>query len=488
MINLPESTKTFDFRPEVELLQVLARGSLKQNLPKAVRLWVILRSLYGDETDPVKVSLDETFTYSNWRDQFFTQPEFHREDKLPESHDPNCACAKHLSDWLFQTEVGVHPDQWRRAFLKLYPMELAELESLLSADELATPQSSAQKKTHRLFAMTRKNLQNDFKALVQMGWLRTTNAPDDLSKKPKMLYQKVQQFPQVVMSSESQHPEAREGVVRNVIQNDLVDFFEDFAYEINGQQRFFLEIDYIVHRQFSKRIHALRQQLKEIWQRIPVLPAQIQYVSARNFQNHQDEGESHIIYPVCLYYSHRAPYLFAYGQTPRDEAQIDWYDFRLDRIKDLQILDWKQVSTADFNLEICELKTPQMIDAMRGEAWGFDFYKPQAVLLIRFDRYFHNRYVEGTERNELFKQIPVQQAQSLVNHAVLKPEQRQKLLKVLQGRSQDVYCRLNYRQDDYNVIMRLRAWGPQVEVLLPWDLRELMARDIQNTWKLYQDE
>lgn len=146
MINLPESTKTFDFRPEVELLQVLARGSLKQNLPKAVRLWVILRSLYGDETDPVKVSLDETFTYSNWRDQFFTQPEFHREDKLPESHDPNCACAKHLSDWLFQTEVGVHPDQWRRAFLKLYPMELAELESLLSADELATPQSSAQKR------------------------------------------------------------------------------------------------------------------------------------------------------------------------------------------------------------------------------------------------------------------------------------------------------------------------------------------------------
>jgi len=32
-------------RPHVELLQWLARGSLKQNLLRAIRLWVWLRSL-----------------------------------------------------------------------------------------------------------------------------------------------------------------------------------------------------------------------------------------------------------------------------------------------------------------------------------------------------------------------------------------------------------------------------------------------------------
>lgn len=35
--------------PQIELLQWLARGSLKQNLLRAIRLWVWLRSLYGSE-------------------------------------------------------------------------------------------------------------------------------------------------------------------------------------------------------------------------------------------------------------------------------------------------------------------------------------------------------------------------------------------------------------------------------------------------------
>ncbi|MCY7272937.1 MAG: hypothetical protein LH702_04105 [Phormidesmis sp. CAN_BIN44] len=48
--------------------------------------------------------------------------------------------------------------------------------------------------------------------------------------------------------------------------------------------------------------------------------------------------------------------------------------------------------------------------------------------------------------------------------------------------AQEVYYRLN----DRNVLMRLRAWGANVEVLLPWSLRVQMAEDVQDTWKLYQ--
>lgn len=46
--------------PSVELLQWLARGSLKQNLARAVRLWVWLRLLYGDESE--RLDLPDSFT------------------------------------------------------------------------------------------------------------------------------------------------------------------------------------------------------------------------------------------------------------------------------------------------------------------------------------------------------------------------------------------------------------------------------------------
>ncbi|NES67198.1 MAG: TIGR03985 family CRISPR-associated protein [Okeania sp. SIO2D1] len=84
---------------------------------------------------------------------------------------------------------------------------------------------------------------------------------------------------------------------------------------------------------------SFREKLKEIWHSQPIPPIKITYVSARNFQDRQDDEEDYIVYPVCLYYSQRAPYLFAYGQTLKDYSgtRIDWYDYRLDRIKSLEV-------------------------------------------------------------------------------------------------------------------------------------------------------
>lgn len=86
------------------------------------------------------------------------------------------------------------------------------------------------------------------------------------------------------------------------------------------------------------------------------------------------------------------------------------------------------------------------------------------MLLIRFDRYFHNLYIQGTEREKLFQNISYKQAQSLINNSKDKLEQKQQLLRVLKSRSpDDIYCRINYRKDDYNIIMRLRAWGQKLK-------------------------
>jgi len=66
-------------------------------------------------------------------------------------------------------------------------------------------------------------------------------------------------------------------------------------------------------------------------------------------------------------------------------------------------------------------------------------------------------------------------------------EEKSQLLKVFYSRSpEDIYCRVNYRTDDNNVVMRLRAWGANVEVFLPWSLRSQMAKDIEDIRKLYQ--
>ncbi|MCL1475009.1 TIGR03985 family CRISPR-associated protein [Argonema antarcticum] len=486
------SGKTFDFQPTVELLQVLARGSLRQNLPKAVRLWVILRSLYGDETDPIRLQLNKKFTYSDWNKLFFTQTDTdHKDYKIPLAHDPQCPCAKTIRDWLFNPDSGMNAEEWQCRFLNLYPMTGQDLDNLLSFGII--PQAEKNRKNQkrlpsgRLFAITSKNIQYDFKALVEMGWLQAQAIKEGQGKKFKIVYSLVKDFPQVAIYPENAILAPGTTVVRNALANDLADFFEDFGQKINGEQRFFLDIEYIVHRQFCQQINTLRKQLKSIWHQPQIPPVKITYVSAKNYQNYHDRGEEYIVYPVCIYYSHRAPYLFAFGQTPKDDGKIDWYDYRLDRIQSLQQLKWDEVNIEGFTQLVCQSKTPNQIENYRNDAWGFDFYKPQELLLLRFDRYFHYRYIEGTERDELFTKIPYKYAESQILNARIDSERKPEILKVFYSRSpEDIYCRVNYRTDDNNVIMRLRAWGAKVEVLLPWSLRSRMAKDIEDTWKLYQ--
>ena len=60
----------FEASPQPELLQWLARGSLKQNLLRAIRLWVWLHSLYGNKQH--RLLLDEPFTFADWRNAFFS--------------------------------------------------------------------------------------------------------------------------------------------------------------------------------------------------------------------------------------------------------------------------------------------------------------------------------------------------------------------------------------------------------------------------------
>jgi hypothetical protein len=96
---------TFLPPPTVDRLKRLVPGSLKQSLPKSVRLWVILQSLYGDAADH---TVPTKFTYKDWEQSFFSHSHSFGRDDIPPDHDPKCACAKSLSHWLFETDTGIN--------------------------------------------------------------------------------------------------------------------------------------------------------------------------------------------------------------------------------------------------------------------------------------------------------------------------------------------------------------------------------------------
>ncbi len=492
--------EVFNYSPSVEILKLLTPGSLKQNLAKAVRLWVILRSIYGDDTDEVKLELGEEFTFVQWRDLFFLDAtKQHSRDKTPIVHDEKCRCARKLTEWLFGLNLSVEQKKWSQSFRQYYSIQPDELENLLLTgminNSTINNQTSNNQKSHRfskylpdgrLFAVTSQNLKShDFQSLVNFGWLKKVNNDDKQNK-----YTKVDKFPESFLTriQEVENPSEQ------FTNEELSAFNNTFSQPINGIQRFFIHAEYIVHPKLYNRVELLQKQLKYIWAQDKIPLVKLTYQSAKLYQDTVDC----IVYPVCIYYYQRAPYLFAYGQTPKQDAEdswskIDWYDYRLDRIIKLDELQ-KDIDDANIPkkfVDKCQSKYPPSPDDIKSkmsEVWGFDIYKPQELLVLRFDQYFYGNYIKGTERDEMFKKISRRQVEKLVKSDTTTATVSQKnLLLTVQSRSEnDIYCKVDYRVNDNNIVMRLRAWGPSVEVILPWHFRQRMAKEMEATYKLYK--
>lgn len=452
-------SQVFQDIPHVELLQWLARGSLKQNLLRAIRLWVWLRSLYGESLD--RLVLEDGFTYAQWRDVFFTSTH-PRGEAIPNTHDPNCPCAKTAGDWLFNSKTGMEASQWQELMLAYTGMNASELNKLL---------------LRRLFGVTRRSLQADLETLAELGWLVYKNQK----------YHRVREFPPCPMTKTDEPTAAKLGAYVNFLHEDLVAIAENHSQKINGVQRFFLKLDYVIPRRTIDLVDDWQYELRQLWAKTPVPPIKLSYKSAS-----VGATVDCIVYPVCIYYVQRAVYLCAYGESP--QRQTNWYNFRLDGIQQMIPLEWtnpKLPPHLQQRYQQGSLPSPDDIAVEMSKAWGFDFYLPSQLMLLRFHRDFHERYVKGTERHETFEEITYQHAQRLIQHSVKGVLQQQALLKILANRSrEDAYYQVFIRyQDnkhrDNNVIMRLRAWGPKCEVLLPFDLRQSIAADVAEKFLFY---
>ncbi|MEM7555296.1 MAG: TIGR03985 family CRISPR-associated protein [Cyanobacteria bacterium P01_A01_bin.84] len=451
--------------PHVELLQWFARGSLKQNLSRSIRLWVWLRSLYGEPTERVALNLDEGFTYAQWRDLFFTFTHTKKEE-VSQHKDLNCPCTKTTADWLFNSQTGIIQTQWELDLVSHAGIDESKLNKLLQG---------------RLFGVTRRSLQADLQILGDLGWLVYKNQK----------YYGVKKYPLRPQSINNQlNIDKFNAYEFNFLHEDLVAIAQNHSQKINDIQRFFVHLDYVIPKSTIDLVENWQWELKELWTKEPVLPIKLTYNSAKII-----DIVDCIVFPVCIYYMQRAVYLCAYGESPKRETS--WYNFRLDRVQKITLLDWKH-GNLPVNLQkryqTGNLPTPDYVALEMTKAWGFDFYLPSQLMLLRFDRDFAERYVKGTERHETFEEITYPQARRLIQKQLQNSSQQQTLLKVLANRSsEDVYYQVFIRyQDslhrDNNIIMRLRAWRPRCEVIFPFDLRQNIAADIAEEFQLYHQD
>ncbi len=451
----------FTAPPSVHLLKQLVPNSLKQSLAKSVRLWVILRSLYGESNDSVLLELDRHFTHTHWETLFFSESHRFARDRGPTDHDVNCYCHPTLENWLFEGDRGCDRLTWCNSFCDAFKVTQVELKTLF-------------KKSDRLFGVTGKSLEADFKSLVGLGCLTFQVKPDGTTDNNQ--YIKVETLPTILL--EPIAPGMSSLSSSEFIQTDLYEFVDSLAQPIQGIQRFYLHTDYIVARNYLDQVSDFQVQLKACWEMAETPPIGLKYKSAREHQQYFDW----VVYPVCVFYYQRAPYLFGFGY--RSGSGLQWYDFRLDHIQDLRVLNW---ANKGLSCEFLELRSmPPMPDDIHDEmaqVWGFEFYRSAEWLVLRFDRYFYSNYIEPTERAALFTKMSLREVQDWVGRSATDAKALQSRLAVLSDHDQ--YCRVQFRMGDRNILMRLRAWGFNVEVLLPIALRQEIAIEVAKQGKMY---
>ena len=446
----------------VPLLQWLVRGPLKQHLPQAARLWVWLQLLYGEVGQ--RLILPKTFSYADCRTALFTRSHPSGDDK-PEAHDARCPCQKSMVAWLFAPQPNWSQAQW----LAYAPQAARAIEQWQLALKRAgaLPEDIEQRlQTCQPFAMTRRTLASDLKRLCELGWLQQRDTG----------YGRVVTWPQypTVMA-------ARE--LTFLMQPDLAGIAANLSQEIKGQQRFFVHTDYVVPQDGHDRVEDWQDTLRELWHGSPVPPLRLDYWSASRLERCEV-----VVYPVCIYYYRRGPYLCGWGQVPGQPEEINWRNYRLDRIRGLTVLGWQEAAIPNALKEQHQqgkLPLPDEIELRMEQAWGFDYYQPARQLLVRFDAEWDERYIRNSLRHCTFERVSYSQARSLMQQTLTR--QQQQLLAVLAARSErDAYYQAIYRHDDPNVRQRLRAWRPHIEVLLPWALRQRFAEEVTQESRFYE--
>jgi CRISPR-associated protein (TIGR03985 family) len=155
----------------------------------------------------------------------------------------------------------------------------------------------------------------------------------------------------------------------------------------------------------------------------------------------------------------------------------------------LRVLPWgdPQVPTPLKHMrDTGQLPTPDQVQAQLDAAWGFNFYLPRALLVLRFPPEFARWYVQDTVRHPTFAAVAYPDLKALVQTQVAHAPERAAILQVLAQRPPtDAYYWGWMRVGDVNVTMRLRDWRPMGEVIAPLVVRQQMMAEVAAEAKHY---
>lgn len=499
LANLDESTKNqvigcmsaiFNYPPSIDVLKSLTAGSLKQNLPKSLRLYIILYFFYGEESYKNDLSVEDGFTFIEWKDKFFIDADKHHlGEEQPELHHPHCRCSITLKDWLF----SFYPDptqqnEWCQALQKEYCLKDHKLDELLTWGIISSKKEDDSKKSSkskrepltggRLFAVTAKTLKNDFDTLVKQGWLQKKK-----NYQRENVFYKVENLPNLT----TDYNDKNQSELYEFMNPDLATTLKILADPINGTQRFSMHVEYVIPQSSIESTEDLAAYLKSLWEadNFPVM--EFTYDSAKYWR----EGKL-IVYPVYIFYYQRALYLCAYGQTPKSKDVMKWYNYRLDRVKKWCKLDWENNSIPAELLKSkqeSKLPNPEEIQIAFEQAWGLDFYEESSPLLLRFKRDFNDKYIQDTFRHQTFQLIESEkELRNYIQKIAADKSEAERILARVNQYPDDAYYKAIYRVNDNNIIMRIQAWNSSIEVLFPGKLREKIIDDIKETEKMYQED
>jgi CRISPR-associated protein (TIGR03985 family) len=439
-----------------ELLQAKHAKQCLILLKTAALRWVMVRSFYDSACDFRVEFEQEWFKAAHWQEQLSQQ--------LP------TAIKLTIDDLLFAECTEITKHQFLISLKKRYHLNQNEIDQFLTDFPLQ---------------VEGKTIRNNFTALSQLR-------DNFLDKQGQGNYrlQKLERILDLLNFSEMFNEEQSLTTaddsygLLDFLTSELSTIAELLLVKINQQQRLFIHNDYVVAEELREPAADLADRLKEIWKEEPVSPIQIHYHSAS-----LNKQENYLVYPVCLYYYQRAYYLCAFGQAPNNQNknQLQWYNYRLDRINKIIKLSWnddKLPLSFQQILSQQETYSPRYIQSQLASAYGFDFYQNKELMLLRFDPDFAQRYIDNSFRHQTFEKIEdIEEIISIISQS---GDKLKDLLTVHVKKYPDsAYYLLSYRQNDNNVVMRLRAWGPMVEVLLPLDLRQRMGEDAEKTWQFY---
>ena len=470
-------------------MQWLSAGQLANRLQRSMRLWVLLHWFYSWES-PARESLPQPFVYTDLRDRLFapTHPRSDQlsvEELLSHCHDPACVCHKSLQDWLMNENQDIQ--QWSEKVTQMTGLNTAELTAQLQ---------------QRPFATVHRSLRDDLKQLKKLGWLQSFKsgryrfcASQDWPTPPVTIDHGLN-FSQLSSAQTWELLKVLESVsfiqpnldiAVNALWEQVIDYRPSSGkLGTEPQQRIFVHLDYILSDETQDRVDTYQEQLESLWHQ-----HEGGVIQFKSWVAAQEREVQITTYPVCLHYARRAKYLTAYGIDP--DGQFGWHNYRLDRItsKRFKVLAWgdpeiPQQLKADWRSG--RLPLPEQVRSQLDAAWGFNFYLPSALLIIRFPARFARWYVNDTVRHPTFQPVSYKSLPQLICQEIQSQEEQEKLLQIIKQRSpKDTYYKAWIRLGDINVLMRLRDWRPNGEVIAPLSVRQTLKEEALQELSNYQE-